>query len=89
MARRETTFRLEEALLETVGRTASGDGVAPDEVIEEALRRYFGLRGLSVLEEISAQQAQNGVQLSEDAAMRIALDEIQAMRAERGGDRGD
>lgn len=57
MARRSTTFEIDEGLLGALRRAAGEDGRAEDEVVEEALRRYFGLRGLAVLDEIAEAQA--------------------------------
>ena len=64
-------------------RAAGEDGRPEDEVIEEALRRYFGLRGLVVLDEIAETQEAAGVTIDEDEAMRLAVAEVRAVRAER------
>jgi hypothetical protein len=83
MARRPTTVEIDEGILDALRRAASEDGRAEDEVVEEALRRYFGLRGLAVLDEIAEAQAAQGVTLSDDEAMALALSEVRAARAER------
>lgn len=49
---------------------AAGDGRSEDEVVEESIRRYFGLRGIAVLDTLAEQQAESGEELDEEAAMR-------------------
>lgn len=83
MARRPRTVQIDEGILDAVRRAASEDGRPEDEVIEEALRRYFGLRGLAVLDEIAEAQEAAGVTIDEDEAMRLAVAEVRAVRAER------
>ncbi|MCJ7439592.1 MAG: hypothetical protein MUP97_17775, partial [Acidimicrobiia bacterium] len=48
MSRRQATLEVDEELLSALQRAAADDGVAPGELLDEALRRYFGLRGLAV-----------------------------------------
>jgi hypothetical protein len=55
--------------------------VASDDVVDEALRRCFGLRGIAVLDELREQR--RGPELTDDAAMALAVTEVQAARAER------
>jgi len=50
-------------------------GAADAEVVERALRSYLGRRALDVSQAIS--------QLSEEDALRIANEELHAMRRER------
>lgn len=83
MARRPTTVEIDEGVLDALRRAASEDGRAEDEVVEEALRRYFGLRGVAVLDEIAESQEAQGVTLSDDEAMALAVAEVRAARAER------
>lgn len=83
MARRPRTVQIDEGILDAVRRAAGEDGRPEDEVIEEALRRYFGLRGLAVLDEIAETQEAAGVTIDEDEAMRLAVAEVRAVRAER------
>ena len=52
MARRILSVVLDESLVDVVTRTAADEGAAPDEVVGEALKQYFGLRGLAVLDEL-------------------------------------
>lgn len=87
MARRPVTVNLDTHLLDTLARAAAEDGVDSDEVVEEALRRYFGLRGLAMLDEIGRRQAETGVSLDEDEAMELAVAELRAYRAERAQQR--
>ncbi|MEO7556367.1 MAG: hypothetical protein ABIV94_07155 [Acidimicrobiales bacterium] len=83
MARRPTTVEIDEGILDALRRAASEDGRPEAEVVEEALRGYFGLRGLAVLDEITDAQAANGVHLSDDDAMALAVTEVGAARIER------
>ncbi len=83
MARRPTTVEIDEGILDALGRTARGDGRPEDEVVEEALRGYFGLRGIGMLDKIADAQAAAGVALDDDEAMQLAVAELRAARAER------
>ncbi len=74
------TIDLDDRLRHAVERAAREDGVEEGELVEEALRRYFGLRGLALLDDIAARQ---GSALSDDEAMALAVAEIRAARAER------
>jgi len=76
-------IEIDEGILDAVGRAAHDEGRPEAEVMEDALRRYFGLRGIAVLSEIAEDQAAAGVELSDDEAMAIAVDELRAARAER------
>jgi len=83
MARRPTTVEIDEGILDALSRAARGDGRPEDDVVEEALRRYFGLRGIAVLDEIVDAQAATGVLLDDDDAIALAVAELRAARAER------
>jgi hypothetical protein len=83
MARRPTTVEIDEGILDALARAAREDGRPQGEVIEEALRRYFGLRGVVVLDEMADAQAAAGVSLTDDEAMALAVAEVRAARAER------
>ena len=79
MSRRQATLEVDEELLSVLQRAAAEDGVAPGELLDEALRRYFGLRGLAVLNDLAAREST----LTESEAMELAVGEISAARAER------
>jgi len=81
MARRPATIEVDERLLDALTRAAADEGVDPDELVEEALRRYFGLRGLAVMDDL--REAAGGTTLSDDEAMALAVAEVRAQRAER------
>jgi len=83
MVRRATTVELDEALLDVLRRVATDEGVAQDDLIEEAIRRYFGLRGLALLDEIAEAQTAGGIGLGDEEAMELAVSELRAQRAER------
>ena len=83
MIRRPTTVEIDEGILDSLGRTVREGGRPEDEVVEEALRDYFGLRGMGVLDEIADAQAAAGVALDGDEAMELAVAEFRAARAER------
>jgi hypothetical protein len=82
MARRVLSVELDESLVDAVTRTAADEGVAPDEVVGEALKQYFGLRGSAVLDELIGAQGAV-VSLSEEEAVALAVAEVRASRAER------
>ncbi len=60
MMRRQTTVEIDEGVLDALGRAAREDGRPEDEVVEEALRRYFAVRGVAVLDDIADAQATAG-----------------------------
>ena len=78
MASRDIVVRIEEGLLEAISRSAEEQGVAPDDVIALAVRRYFGSRGLGLLAEL-AEQGPDG--MSEAEAIAAARREVRAHRA--------
>ena len=86
--RKPLTVNVDEHVLEALQRAAANDGVQEDELVHEALRRYLGLRGLAVLDDIARKQAERGVQLDEGEAMALAVSEVRAARAERRRARG-
>lgn len=81
MARRPLTVELEESLVEAVTRTAADDGVAPDDLVGEALRRYFGLRGLAILKDVAEAQSAESIRSDEQEVMALAVEEVRAHRA--------
>jgi hypothetical protein len=83
MARRALTVELDASLVDVITRTAADDGVAPDELVGEALRRYFGLRGLAILEDVAQAQAAAVLRQGEDEVMALAVEEVRAYRAAR------
>ncbi len=83
MAKRATSIVLDEALLDVLRRVAVEEGVAQDDLIEEAIRRYFGLRGMALLDEIAEGQSAAGIGLGDNEAMELAVSELRAHRAER------
>lgn len=83
MARRPATIEVDERLLDALARAAADEGVGADELVEEALRRYFGLRGLAVMDDLRDKRNGNGAALSEAEAMDLAVAEVRAQRAER------
>ena len=86
--RRPMTVSLDELLLDTLRDVAADEGVPEDRIVEEALRRYFGLRGLAVLDQVGERRRAEGTQLSDDEAMALAIAEVRAARAERVRARG-
>lgn len=80
--RKPVTLSLDEQLLEAIRQAAADDGVPEERVFEEALRRYFGLRGLTVLAEIADRQSEAD-RLSDEEAMGLAVAELRALRSER------
>jgi hypothetical protein len=89
MTRRELSVQIEESLLDAVRRAAVDDDVEADAVVEQALRRYFGLRGLMVLDDTVVANPGGDRRLSEDEAIELAVREVRAYRAERAGARSN
>ncbi len=78
MARKKTTVYLDEGLLQKAKIAAIRGGKHDYEVIEAALQRYLGL------EVVDRVWARNAAQpLDPDAALALAYEELEAMRAER------
>ena len=80
MGRVKTTTYIDERLRRAAKEAAVRSGVKEYEVYEEALRRYLGW---DILDELLA----NRSDLSEDEAMRIALEEVRQVRADRAAAR--
>lgn len=81
MARKKTTVYIDEGLLRAAKVTAARSGKREYEVFEEALRGHLGMAG--AVEEIWAGIGREDAP-SDEEAMRIANEEIAAVRAERG-----
>ena len=81
MGRVKTTTYIDERLRRAAKEAAVRSGVKEYEVYEEALRRYLGW---DILDELLA----NRSDLSEDEAMRIAIEEVRQARADRAAARG-
>lgn len=78
MARKRTMLYVEEDLMQQAREVATRTGRSEQEVVEDALVRYLGY---DLLEQIwSNSEAEP---LDEDEAMRIAYEELHAMREER------
>jgi hypothetical protein len=91
VARKKTALYLDADLVQTAKLIAATEGKHDYEVIEEALEEYIAARrerarrqALDLFDRIAARHAREGVPpLTDDEAMRLANDEIHAMRAER------
>lgn len=77
------TVEIDEGILRALGRRARDHGCPEDEVVEEALRGYFGLRGIALLDEIADAQVVAGVSLDDDEALTLVVAELRAARADR------
>lgn len=75
MARRKTTVYIEDELLKAAKVMAARNGKHEYEVFEDALKKHMGLE---LLDRIWQQN-----DMDEDEAMKLAYDELHAMRAER------
>lgn len=75
MARTKATVYLDPDVLRAMRVHAARKGKRDSDVVEDALREYLGL---ALLERIW-----ENADLSEDEAMKLAYDELHAMRAER------
>ena len=86
--RKAVTLNLDEQLLDAIQHAAADEGVSKEQVLEEAIRRYFGLRGLAVMDEIAERQRAEGNELGDNEALALAVREVRAARAERRRARG-
>jgi hypothetical protein len=75
MARAKTTIYLDPQVLRATRVAAARAGKRDSDVVEDALREYLGL---AVIDRIRSR-----ANLEEDEAMRLAYDELHAMRRER------
>jgi hypothetical protein len=82
VARKRTTVELDEDLLDAARTEAERTGRSEADVIEDALRRRFGGRRPSVVDEVWGRNTEDP--LSEDEALALAYGELKAMRATRG-----
>lgn len=75
MARTKTTVYLDPDVLRATRVAAARAGKRDSDVVEDALREYLGLALL--------QRIWEKADLTEDEALKLAYDELHAMRAER------
>jgi hypothetical protein len=75
MARTKTTVYLEPEVLRATRIRAARTGKRDSQIVEDALRQFLGL---SVVDEIRAK-----ADLDEEAAVKLAYDELHALRRER------
>lgn len=80
MARKKTTVYIEEELLRAAKVAAARSGKREYEVFEDALRDHLGLA--SVVERVWARISPDQA-LSEEEALRLATEELAAVRAEK------
>ncbi len=83
---RRLAVDLDEQLSDALRRAAVEDKTTEEQVVADALRRYFGLRGLAVLDEIAERQTDRPP--SDDEAIALAVDELRAFRTEQQQARG-
>jgi len=76
MTRRRTTLYLDDELLRAAAERAARSGRQENDIIEEALRRYFGLEAI-------VRRIQARGDLDEDESVVVAYDELDSLRAER------
>jgi len=76
MTRRKTTLYLDDELLRATAERAARSGRQENDIIEEALRRYFGLEAI-------LRRIQGRGDLDEDESIVAAYGELDALRAER------
>jgi len=81
--RQQLTVTVDENLLDALRGAAKRDGVPEDELVDEALRRWFGLRGIGLLDELAERRAASADAVDDDAAMTLAVDEVRSARAHR------
>jgi hypothetical protein len=76
MARARSTVYIDEDILRATRAHAARTGKRDSDVVEQALREYLGLA--------LVQRIPEKADLSEEDAMKLAYDELHAMRSERG-----
>lgn len=77
MGEPKATVSVDAALLRAATARAAQEGRKPEEIVEKALRLYIG--GLA--EVLKRLRAENPDELSDDEALRIAYEELDAQRA--------
>lgn len=80
------TVDVEDSLVAATRDAAHQTGRSEAEVVEDALRRHFEGRRTSVADKVWAANAGSEA-LSGDEALRVAYDELKAMRRARGADK--
>ena len=83
MARRAVTVEVDEKLLAAARAVTERTGVPVDELYERALRDVLARDFAELMKDITADQAERGVTLSDDAGLALAYEELRAARAER------
>jgi predicted methyltransferase len=83
MSRRRTVVELDERLVDAVGAAAQRSGLSEAELYERALRRLLSDDFRDLLSEIAQDQRQAGIELSDETAERLAVEEVRALRAAR------
>ncbi len=78
--KRKVTLYVDEDVMRAARVRAARTDRRDSEVVEDALRAYLGFDALAAVWARSA--------LGEDDAMRLAVDEVRAARAERGAPGG-
>lgn len=79
MKREGITVRIEVNLLRSARAMASRGGKSEDEIFEEALKAY---PGFEVLDRVHERLEREGLALSEEESLKLANEELHAMRAE-------
>lgn len=79
MARKKTTVYIEEDLLRAAKVLAARTDKKEYEVFEDALKTHLGF---DVLERIHERLEREGLAFSEEESLKLAYDELHAMRAE-------
>lgn len=77
MTERKATISIDAALLKAVTARAARTGRKPEEVVEKALRLYLG----GPADVLRLLRAENPDSLSDEEAMKIAYEELDAHRA--------
>lgn len=81
--RQQLTVTVDEYVLDALRHAAARDGVPEDELVDEALRRWFGLRGIGVLDDLTERRAADADRLDDEAAIGLAVREVRASRTRR------
>jgi hypothetical protein len=84
MTRERVILELDSDLVTAARAAAQRAGVPQDAVYERALRQVLVRDFAALMDDIARDQDSRGVALDDDEAMRTAVEEVRAVRAERG-----
>ena len=85
MSRKETTIYIEEDLLHAAKALAARTGKKEHEIFEEDLKSYLSF---DVVDQVHDRIIREGTALGEEESLKLAYDELHAMRREKAARQG-